>query len=159
MESNITAQFDPQDTPKECRMYPIGTLNGYKFADIFAVYEGKWIFCRQKVRTTWENPGGYIDSGETPLEAAKRELFEETGAVDFDIEPLCDTWIYGEVDGVDISARGQTYFAKVHTLANLPEEWEMEQLCFVDTPPLNLTYPEYTRKMFPLAVQKMKSAL
>ena len=34
--------------------------------------------------------GGSALKRETPLEAAKRELFEESGAVDFDIEPICD---------------------------------------------------------------------
>jgi ADP-ribose pyrophosphatase len=40
---------------------------------------------------TIEIPGGVIDSGETPLEAAKRELLEETGFVS-------DNWsLIGEV--------------------------------------------------------------
>ena len=40
-----------------------------------------------KERDTWESPGGHIDEGETPLEAAERELYEETGAIDFDFKP------------------------------------------------------------------------
>ncbi|MFI6521934.1 NUDIX hydrolase [Spirillospora sp. NPDC050679] len=30
-------------------------------------------------RSYWEPPGGGVDAGESPIEAARRELFEETG--------------------------------------------------------------------------------
>jgi len=30
-------------------------------------------------RNTWESVGGHIETGESPLEAEKRELYEETG--------------------------------------------------------------------------------
>ena len=36
----------------------------------------------------WDISKGHIEDGETPLEAAKRELYEESGASDFKIEPL-----------------------------------------------------------------------
>ena len=42
---------------------------------------------------TWEIPGGHIEPGESPEEAARRELFEETGAAEFTIRPIFD---YGE---------------------------------------------------------------
>ena len=48
---------------------------------------------------TWETQGGHIEAGEQPLDAAKRELFEESGAVDFDIQPLCDYWAGEERNG------------------------------------------------------------
>ena len=52
---------------------------------IFATARGYGEFKGQ-----WPFPGGKIEPGETPLMAAKRELYEESGAVDFKIEPLCD---------------------------------------------------------------------
>ena len=53
----------------------------FKFAVIAAKYSGKWILCRHKERTTWEIPGGHREAGETPLQAAKRELFESTAYI------------------------------------------------------------------------------
>ena len=64
-----------------------------KFAVIIAKTEGKWIFCKHKERDTLEVPGGHREAGETILETAKRELKEETGAVDFHIRPVC---VYSE---------------------------------------------------------------
>ena len=59
-----------------------------KFAVIIARMEGKWVLCRHKDRNTWEFPGGHREEGESILETARRELYEETGATDFQIEPV-----------------------------------------------------------------------
>lgn len=48
------------------------------FVDIVAKYCGRWVLCKKKGRDTWECPGGHIDKGETPEQAVKRELWEET---------------------------------------------------------------------------------
>ncbi|MFR7445451.1 MAG: NUDIX domain-containing protein [Sellimonas intestinalis] len=38
---------------------------------------------------TYEVPGGHREAGETIDETARRELYEETGATDFDLFPVC----------------------------------------------------------------------
>ena len=60
-----------------------------KFAVIIAKTDNKWVFCKHRERDTYEVPGGHREDGEVILETAKRELKEETGAVKFDIKPIC----------------------------------------------------------------------
>ncbi len=60
-----------------------------KFAVIVSKAGGKWVFCKHKERATYEVPGGHREAGETILDAAKRELKEETGAKTFTIQPVC----------------------------------------------------------------------
>ena len=60
-----------------------------KFAVIIAQSNAKWVFCKHKERDTYEVPGGHREAGENILETAKRELQEETGAVEFELKPIC----------------------------------------------------------------------
>ena len=143
----------------ECKSYPFNTLGNYKWADVVAFHNGKWLFSKHKDRTTWETQGGHIETGETPLEAAKRELYEESGAIEFDIEPLCDYWLIGKIDGINIQGNSQVYIAKVHSLGEIPQQSEMEQVCLFDSLPDNLTYLEVTNELLPIVLEKLRGAV
>lgn len=139
-------------------VFPFNTFQSYFSADVIALYQGKWLLCMHKERTTWEHPSGWIEEGETPLEAAKRELFEETGAAVFELEPLCDYAIDGELRGYPYKGNGQVYFATVHALGEIPPDSEMGKIGLFDTLPDELTYP-ILRDYFDIAVQKKRSKL
>jgi len=132
----------------KCSVYNYGQLKTYKYVVTFAKYEGKWVVCKHKDRDTWETSGGHIEPGETPLEAAKRELHEETGALDFEIRPICDYWACDEPHETEnISwANGQVFFAALTKIGKLPDN-EMECIGFFETFPENLTYPDITEAL------------
>ena len=110
-----------------------------KYSVICARYQGRWILCRHKERSTWEIPGGHIEAGEAALEAARRELWEETGATDADIRPVC---VY------KVSQYGMLFFAEVHSMENIPDGSEIAEAKRFDHLPDNLTYPAIQPHLF-----------
>lgn len=127
----------------KCETYELNYLKRYKYVVIIGKYRGNWILCKHKKRDTWETAGGHIEAGETPMDAAKRELFEETGAVSFDIKPVFDYWAADETS----EANGMVFYAEISELGNLPES-EMERIGCFETLPSNLTYKDITPKLF-----------
>ena len=78
-----------------------------KFAVIISQSNGKWVFCKHKERDTYEVPGGHREAGENILETAKRELQEETGAIRFDMKPLC---VYSVTGKTRVNDTGEESF-------------------------------------------------
>lgn len=62
-----------------CKIHPLNSLESYKYTVICSYYNGQWVLSKHKKRSTYETQGGRIEEGETPLECAKRELYEESG--------------------------------------------------------------------------------
>lgn len=117
--------------------YPVGRLDDIGFVAIFTRYQGKWVYCWHRKRKSYEHPAGHVEPNETPMEAAKRELFEETGIVDCKIIPLWDyEYIWENGAG---SNNGRVFYAEVNALGVLPES-EMDRIELFDTVPENYTY-------------------
>ncbi len=113
-----------------------------KFAVIITKTSGKWVFCKHRERDTYEVPGGHRENGETILETAKRELREETGAVDFDIKPICVYSVKGKTkvnENIDDETFGMLYYADIFSFGEIHSE--IEKIMITDTLVENWTYP------------------
>ena len=84
-----------------------------KFAVIISRHNGQWVFCKHKDRNTYEIPGGHRELNEEILQTAKRELCEETGALQFDIFPICVYSVTGKnrVNQIGDETYGMLFFA------------------------------------------------
>lgn len=126
----------------EVKFYENVDDNLLKFAVIISRSNGKWVFCKHRERDTYEVTGGHREVDETILETAKRELREETGAVDFEIKPVCVYSVKGKTrinENVDDETFGMLFIANIFSFEEIHSE--IEKIIFVDELVDNWTYP------------------
>ncbi|QSO49167.1 NUDIX domain-containing protein [Alicyclobacillus mengziensis] len=102
---------------------------------VFPIFDGHVIWVRHP-RRGWEVPGGKLEPGETPEDAAIREVFEESGAILENVE-----WVgeYHTSDGL----LKFIYFADVVDVKTRPE-WSETTDVMVPRP---LWDPETARRL------------
>lgn len=130
-----TRILDPGSVPEEKLTYVV----------IAAREQGKWIFVRHRERKSWEMPAGHIEPGESPDQAALRELNEETGTLSSRIIHVADY----QVSRAKIIGYGRLYLAEVREREKELKHETAEVMLSKDLP-AKLTYPDVQKSLFTL---------
>jgi 8-oxo-dGTP diphosphatase len=117
-----------------------------EFAVICSEFKSKWIWVKHKKRDTWEIPRGRREYNEDILSTAKRELNEETGAVNFEITEVCEYSVTKDGN----TRYGRVYHADVKELKQ-SLDFEIEKIQVSRELPKELTYPQIQ----PLLLEKV----
>lgn len=126
-----------------------------EFAVIISKSNGKWVFCKHKERDTFEVPGGHRENGEKIEDTAVRELKEETGAVDFNIKPVCVYSVKGKTrvnDNATKESFGMLYAAEIFSFEEIHSE--IEKIVLSDDLIRQWTYPLIQPKLISEAIRR-----
>ena len=144
-----------EDDMLEVQFYDSVPEELLRFAVIISKTEGKWVFCKHRERDTLEVPGGRREPGETIPETARRELREETGAIDFSLRPVCVYSVKGKNSinkhDDDISY-GMLYVSEIFSFGEINSE--IERIVISEDLPDNWTYPEIQPKLMAEAARR-----
>ena len=134
--------------------YPLTRDLPLTYVLILSRLEEKWLFVRQQDRGTWEIPAGHVEPGETAEEAARRELYEETGTVDALLTPVTR---YG-VRRAGRELYGQLFFAEIIRRQLRPDS-EIDAVILTDRLPAPLTFPDIQYPLIRTILEHMKLPL
>lgn len=108
-----------------------------KFVIIVSRYNGKRAFVQHKERKERELPWWHREVWESILDWAKRELFEETGALEYEIEHV---GYWSLVNSKWEKSFWSVFFTEIFKFWKIPES-EIAKVDFFDTIPEHVTYP------------------
>lgn len=127
-----------------------------QFVIMLCKYNEKIVLCKHKDRDTYECPGGRRENYETIIETAKRELYEETGAVEYNLKILSNIAIKG-FDGVIENKKtkyGCILLSKILKIEKMPK-YEIDCIKFFKEIPNDWTYPEIEPVIFKKYVKEL----
>ncbi|HEX2976360.1 MAG TPA: NUDIX domain-containing protein [Bacteroidales bacterium] len=139
------------------QFYPVDYTPDTKltYSVISARSKGKWVFVRHNKRSTFEIPGGHIETGETADQAAARELMEETGALVFSIDCIATYSVFKNGE----TGWGRLYFAEIEKIGPVPDISEIADVITAETLPEHNTHPDIQPHLFRVAEEVMKTRL
>lgn len=136
----------------QCRIHPLGSLSPLRFVVVCAFENGRMLLSWHRGHRAWETQGGHIEANETPEEAARRELYEESGVTRAELLPVCDYYAF-DSEG---ESNGRVFAARVLEREALPE-YEMQKVQAFECLPEDLTYPRVTPVLFREAAERLRA--
>lgn len=114
-------------------LHPVGSHQDLRYVVVVAFDGDRIVLSRKHGHSTWETPGGHIEPDEEPVDAARRELYEESGVRPRLLHPAFDFTVDGTAS--------RAFIAEVGEWEALPASEMAETRAFADLPD-RLTYPE-----------------
>lgn len=124
-----------------------------KFAVIIAKTDGKWVFCKHRERNTFEVPGGHRERGEPITDTARRELREETGAIDYTLKPVCVYSVTAPENYDGEETFGMLYYADIQSFEKELHS-EIERIVITEHLVDQWTYPLIQPKLIEEAIRR-----